>query len=162
MTNSVLFQRVLELILDLCTLGGSRGDICPGMGQTAYVTHRSYTKTSVYCVLYDMRGALGLRCLSMSGTFTTLSTNWTSTGFCTDRLTGNGICLFIFFVHLSCAVSGMFRLVAMQVGWLSLPLMTMSDTIVFVEFVTFSKVTDTMVLPQTFTYLTQVILCFTE
>ena len=74
-TNSTTFQRVLELMLNLCTLGGSERVICPGMRHTACATRRSYSYTSVYCALYDLRGALGLWCLCRTGTSTALSRN---------------------------------------------------------------------------------------
>ena len=37
-TNSALFQRVLELMLNLCTLGGSQRAVCPGIRHNAYTT----------------------------------------------------------------------------------------------------------------------------
>ena len=36
MINSDLFQRAPELILNLCTLGGSQKAVCPSMRHTAY------------------------------------------------------------------------------------------------------------------------------
>ena len=93
--NAMQFQWVLELMFNFCTLGGSQRAICPGMRYTAYATRRSYSYTSMYCMLHDMRGALGLRRLSITGTCTTLSRNWTcviSTGFCAFGNLGTNRC----------------------------------------------------------------------
>ena len=58
MTNSILFQRLLELVLNLCKLGGSQRASCPGMLHTACAARRAYSYTSENCVLCDMRRVL--------------------------------------------------------------------------------------------------------
>ena len=45
-TNSAPFQRVLELMLKLCTLGGTQRANCPGLRHTAYATRRKDSYTS--------------------------------------------------------------------------------------------------------------------
>ena len=45
-TSSILFQRSLELMFNLCTLGGSQRAICPGIRPAACATRRTYSYTS--------------------------------------------------------------------------------------------------------------------
>ena len=61
-THSILFQRVRELMLNHCTLGGRQRAICLRSWKTAYAVRRQESKTSVCCISRrSLRRALGLR-----------------------------------------------------------------------------------------------------